>query len=254
MGLLWVTITGGSAIERVEETIREPALHAHPVPTLMCMPPPPTTLACMFGPALSSFSCPSSLPKKSSEGLHVLPRVGSANDSKPLPGARLLIYLCRLIRCVFFFWCSSPLTPRIAFGPAPLLPFCTGATCDKSWEHLMILLLILMKDGNVMNLLQWRASGAHPAPPHYVDMMGMLQVGLRVVALALEESVQEPPPLHPNPTASGYFGPCEVPSTTGGDATRGRLVQPTPRTGIPYFPYSPEQWPVQWVLRTIAQK
>ena len=29
---------------------------------------------------------------------------------------------------------------------------------------------------------------------------------------------------------------------------------PPPRTGIPYFPYSPEQWPVQWVLRTIAQK
>ena len=32
------------------------------------------------------------------------------------------------------------------------------------------------------------------------------------------------------------------------------LLQPPPRTGIPYFPYSPEQWPVQWVLRTIAQK
>ena len=29
---------------------------------------------------------------------------------------------------------------------------------------------------------------------------------------------------------------------------------PPPRTGIPYFLYSPEQWPVQWVLRTIAQK
>ena len=29
---------------------------------------------------------------------------------------------------------------------------------------------------------------------------------------------------------------------------------PPPRTGIPYFPYSPKQWPVQWVLRTIAQK
>ena len=29
---------------------------------------------------------------------------------------------------------------------------------------------------------------------------------------------------------------------------------PPPGTGIPYFPYSPEQWPVQWVLRTIAQK
>ena len=29
---------------------------------------------------------------------------------------------------------------------------------------------------------------------------------------------------------------------------------PPPRTGIPYFPYSTEQWPGQWVLRTIAQK
>ena len=32
------------------------------------------------------------------------------------------------------------------------------------------------------------------------------------------------------------------------------ILQPPPRMGIPYFPYSPEQWPVQWVLRTIAQK
>ena len=29
---------------------------------------------------------------------------------------------------------------------------------------------------------------------------------------------------------------------------------PPPFTGIPYFPYNPEQWPVQWVLRTIAHK
>ena len=35
---------------------------------------------------------------------------------------------------------------------------------------------------------------------------------------------------------------------------RGAFCTPPPRTGIPYFPYSPEQWPVQWVLRTIAQK
>ena len=34
----------------------------------------------------------------------------------------------------------------------------------------------------------------------------------------------------------------------------GTSSQPPPRTGIPYFPYSPEQWPVHWVLRTIAQK
>ena len=33
----------------------------------------------------------------------------------------------------------------------------------------------------------------------------------------------------------------------------GNDTKPPPRTGIPYFPYSPEQWPVQWVLRTIAQ-
>ena len=40
----------------------------------------------------------------------------------------------------------------------------------------------------------------------------------------------------------------------GGIRGQNTVVQPTPRTGIPYFPYSPEQWPVQWVLRTIAQK
>ena len=53
----------------------------------------------------------------------------------------------------------------------------------------------------------------------------------------------------------GLFAQQEREPIRGRPAVRGkRTYQPTPCTGIPYFPYSPEQWPVQWVLRTIAQK
>ena len=49
----------------------------------------------------------------------------------------------------------------------------------------------------------------------------------------------------------GHVGHVCVPQVEA--VPKGAVTFPPP-TGILYFPHSPEQCPVQWVLRTIAQK